>query len=88
MKKLKQAAALKYEPQDNAPRVVAIGKGEIAERIIKISKENNIPFIQDEETAQILCSLPINSEIPEELYTVIAEIYAFILNMDLKNKQE
>lgn len=88
MKKIKQAAALKYDrAKDNAPKVVASGKGYIAEKIIQLSRENNIPLVQDENTVQMLCSIPIDSEISEELYETVAQIIAFILEMDSKAKK-
>jgi len=88
MKKLKKAAALSYDPnRDNAPKVVASGRGYIAEKIIEIAKENGIPMFEDELSSNILCSLPVNSEIPDSLYKTIAEIYAFILHMDASNSK-
>lgn len=88
MKKLKQAAALSYEPgKDNAPKVVAKGKGYIAEKIINLARENNIPLYQDEWAADILCNHPIDSEIPEILYQAIAEIYAFILQVESQSSK-
>lgn len=87
MRKLKNAAALKYEPgKDKAPVVVASGRGHVAEKIINIATENNIPTFKDEWASEILCSLPLDSEIPEVLYQVVAEIYAYILNMETKIK--
>ncbi len=77
-KKLK-AAALKYEKfKDNAPKIVAKGKGYIAEKIIEIAKENNIPIKEDPDLIEMLYKLDIYEEIPEELYKVIAEIFAYI----------
>jgi flagellar biosynthesis protein len=88
MKKIKQAAALKYDREkDNAPKVVASGKGYIAEKIIQLSVENNIPLVQDENVVRMLCSVPIDSEIPEELYEAVAEIIAFVFEMDSKAKK-
>lgn len=82
MRKVKQAAALKYDVgKDNAPRVTASGRGYIAERIIKLARENDVPIFVDDRACGILCNLPLDSEIPEALYQVIAEIYAFILQV-------
>jgi len=78
-KDIKKAVALKYEyKKDNAPKVIAKGKGKIAEKIIQIAKEHNIPIKEDKETVEILSSLDIGEEIPEELYQVIAEILAYV----------
>ncbi len=77
-KKLK-AAALKYEKfKNNAPKIVAKGKGYIAEKIIEIAKENNIPIKEDPDLIEMLYKLDIYEEIPEELYKVVAEIFAYI----------
>lgn len=86
MGKVKKAAALSYEKgQDGAPKVVASGRGHIAERIINIAKENNVPLFKDESSAEILCSTLPGSEIPEVLYQAIAEIYAVIFRMEKEN---
>ncbi len=77
-KKLK-AAALKYEKfKNSAPKIVAKGKGYIAEKIIEIAKENNIPIKEDPDLIEMLYKLDIYEEIPEELYKVVAEIFAYI----------
>lgn len=87
MGKIKKAAALSYEKgKDTAPRVVASGRGHIAEKIIDIAKENKVPLFKDEGSAEILCSTPVGSEIPEALYQAIAEIYAVIFRMEKGNK--
>lgn len=83
---MKEAAALKYNPEENnAPVVVAGGRGSIAEKIIKLAEENDIPLFKDENTAHVLCSLPAGEEIPVELYQAVAEIYAFILKVSFEN---
>jgi len=84
-KKIKKAAALSYEPgEDNAPKVVASGKGVIAEKIIEKAKEANIPVYEDEHLAEALTDIRLGSEIPEELYDVVAEVLAFISRLDGK----
>lgn len=78
-KQIKHAAALQYSPDsDAAPRIVAAGKGQIAERIIQKAQENNVPLYQDTNLAQTLSSLSIGDEIPPEIYEVVAEILIFI----------
>lgn len=78
-KQIKHAAALQYSPDsDAAPRIVAVGKGQIAERIIQKAQENNVPLYQDTNLAQTLSSLSIGDEIPPEIYEVVAEILIFI----------
>lgn len=86
--KIKYAAALRYkEEEDNAPQVVAFGRGKPAEKIIQAARENNIPLHEDQELVQALSSLEIGQEIPVELYRAIAEVLAFVLYLDnRKNK--
>lgn len=74
------AVALKYNPdKDNAPVVIAAGNGYLAQKIIELANKNNVPVYQDNSTASLLSSFELGSEIPVELYQVIAEIYAYIL---------
>lgn len=81
-KKGKTAVALAYEPGDLAPKILAAGKGEVAERIIKKAKENDVPFYQDGKLADTLSKLEIGNTIPPELYEVVAEILVFVDDMD------
>ncbi|NLJ57163.1 MAG: hypothetical protein GX334_09020 [Firmicutes bacterium] len=82
---IKYAAALKYkEGEDNAPRVVAFGKGSLAEKIIETARQNNIPLHEDPELVYALSSLEVGQEIPFELYRAIAEVLAFVLHLDKK----
>ncbi len=83
--KKKMAVALKYKTfEQAAPSVVAKGAGEIAEKIIKIAKENGIPIKEDPDLVETLSRLDLNREIPPELYHVIAEVLAWIYKV---NKQ-
>lgn len=86
--KKNKAVALKYNAeQDTAPVVIASGYGEIAERIIDIAEQTGIPVFRDDSAASLLCMLEIGSNIPEELYQVIAAIYCQLLEAakDIKN---
>ena len=70
--KLKQAIALEYDPSDEAPRVIASGRGILAEKIIEKAKENDVPVHQDDKLADTLSRLDIGDMIPPELYEVVA----------------
>ena len=70
------AVALLYDG-DNAPRVTAKGRGDIAARIFELAQENDIPLNNDPELAAILAQIPLGDEIPENLYRAIAEVIAF-----------
>jgi flagellar biosynthesis protein len=88
-KKVKQAIALEYDPEEAAPRVIASGKGELAERIIEKAKEADVPVHRDDKLAETLSRLEIGDMIPPELYEVVAEILIFVDSMDkIKAKME
>ena len=77
--KEKIAIALKYDKQnDPAPKVVATGKGNIAEQIIAIAKENGIEIRKDATLASILSTLDLDALIPLEAYASVAEILSYI----------
>lgn len=83
MDKSPKAVALKYDQKsDNAPRVIAKGRGEIAEKIIAVAKENNVPLYEDKNLSQILEALDLETEIPAELYRAVAEVLAFIYRLN------
>lgn len=74
------AVALKYDG-DRAPTITATGTHELAEEIIRIAREHNVPLYENAELAGILARLSLNDEIPESLYRVIAEILAFAFHI-------
>ena len=80
--KEKTAVAVAYNPGEVAPKILAVGKGEVAERIIETAKENDVPFYQDNQLAETLSRLQIGDTIPPELYEVVAEILVFVDDMD------
>lgn len=81
--KNKVATALQYNQlKDRAPKVVAKGKGLIAEKIIEKAQEHDITIYQDEKLSQQLYNLALGEEIPAELYHVIAEVLVFIAKAD------
>ncbi len=86
--KVKTAVAIAYEPGEEAPKILATGKGLIAERIIeKAKKEEDVPFYKDSKLAATLSKLEIGGYDPPELYEVVAEILVFVDKMDrLKDK--
>jgi len=85
MAKSPKAVALKYDQRkDRAPRVIAKGRGNIAEKIIDIAKEHNVPLYEDNNLIQILEALELETEIPPELYRAVAEVLAFIYRLNGK----
>lgn len=87
--KVKQAIALEYDPSDQAPRVIASGRGILAEKIIEKAKESDVPIHRDDKLADTLSRLEIGEMIPPELYEVVAEILVFVDSMDkIKGKMK
>jgi flagellar biosynthesis protein len=86
-KKNQKAVALGYdEKKDNAPKVLASGKGLIAEKIIEIARDNNIPMHRDADLVEILSLLEIDESIPIEVYSVVAKIFTFIYEQNTQKK--
>ena len=87
MEKSPKAVALKYDQKkDQAPRIIAKGRGEIAEKIIGVAKANNVPMYEDKNLIQVLEALDLNTEIPPELYRAVAEVLAFIYRLNISVK--
>lgn len=85
--KMKKVVALRYDTaKDAAPRVIAKGMGELAERIIALAREHNIPIREDADLVEILSRLNLNAQIPPETYLLVAEILAFVYRANDKYK--
>lgn len=82
----KEAIALSYSPtEQNGPKVVAKGKGKIAENILEQAALHDVPVYEDPNLVQLLGQLDLNESIPEELYQAVAEVFAFIYRLDQKH---
>jgi flagellar biosynthesis protein len=82
-----KAVALRYErSKDVAPRVVAKGRGHVAESIMTIAREHHVPLVEDRNLVEVLEALDINLEIPPELYRAVAEVLAFVYRINGKMK--
>ena len=78
-----KAIALKYDQEkDKAPKVVAKGRGEMAEKILEVAAAHNVPLYEDKNLIQILEALDLETEIPPELYRAVAEVLAFIYRLN------
>ncbi|MGP1359471.1 FlhB-like flagellar biosynthesis protein [Campylobacter sp.] len=81
----KKAVALGYNrSQDNAPKVLASGVGEIANKIIGLAKEHDIPIKEDPDLIEILSKVEVDQEIPPNLYKAVAEIFSFLYKITKK----
>jgi flagellar biosynthesis protein len=78
----KEAAALSYEAGETAPRVVATGRGYVAERIIAAAQEAGVPIKSDPALARALAALDLGDEVPEAMYRAVAETLAWAYKLD------
>jgi len=79
----RRAVAMRYDmARDQAPRMIAKGRGKIAERIIELARENNIHVQEDPDLVGLLSQLEVDMEIPEELYRAVAEVLAFVYRVN------
>lgn len=71
-----RVVALTYDGA-NTPRVSAKGRGTLADQIIALAEEYDVPIEKDPELAALLSQIPLGDEIPEALYLAVAEVIAF-----------
>lgn len=84
----KKAIAIKYDKDKGAaPVVLASGKGQIAEQIIKAAREAGLEITQDADLAELLAKIPVGTEIPVELYQAVAEVLAFVYRVNKRQKK-
>lgn len=84
----KAIAILYNENESAAPKVIASGKGIIAEKIIATAREAGIHIQEDANLVELLSKVPIGEEIPTELYQTVAEVLAFVYQINEKFKQK
>lgn len=72
------AVALTYEAP-TAPRVVATGRGAVAEAILATAREAGVAIEENPELAEALARIELDAEIPEALYRAVAEVIAFVI---------
>lgn len=88
-KKNLTAAVLKYDvDQDKAPKITGFGKGHIAEKILKVAEDHRIPFYEDPSLIDLLSKLEIQSEVPPQLYSLVAEVLSFVYKLDRLAKKK
>ncbi len=84
-----KAIAIVYnENESAAPKVVASGKGVIAEKIIATAREAGIHIQEDADLVELLAKISIGDEIPTELYQTVAEVLAFVYQINEKFKEK
>jgi flagellar biosynthesis protein len=83
-----RAVALKYDRESGAaPKILAKGRGSVAEKILELAREKRIPLYNDPELVEVLGQLDIGTEIQPELYQAVAEVLIFIYKMNQKKKK-
>ncbi len=81
-----QAVALRYDPAENAaPKVVAKGRGRLAEQILEQARQHAVPIRQDPNLVRVLSRLNLDQEIPPELYQAVAVILAFLHRVNTRS---
>ncbi len=78
------AVALRYDPRrgDGAPRVIAKGRGLVAERIRNLARQAGVPVVSNPPLAQALYrAVEVGMEIPPALYQAVAELLAYIYQL-------
>lgn len=79
---MQQAVALAYHAGDSAPRVVAKGRGALAQRIIEVAQSNQVFVHQSKELVALLMQVDLDANIPPSLYAAIAEILAWLYRIE------
>ena len=78
-----EAVAIRYDRErENAPRVVAKGKGYVAEQLLAIARRHAVPVYQNQTVTQLLMAVELDREIPPELYQAVAHVLAYVSRME------
>jgi len=80
--KKNSVVALKYENGYKAPKIVAKGSGHVADKILEVAQENDVFIHTDENLAENLNKLELGSDVPPELFEIVAQIYIFADKID------
>jgi len=79
----KSAVAIRYNVEkDKAPLILASGRGAVADEILRIADDNKVPLYEDPDLAKLLSKLQIDTEIPSDLYVLVAEVLFFVYQLD------
>ena len=78
----KSAVALTYDSRDGAPRVVAKGRGELAETILRSAQEHGVYVHQSADLVALLMQVDLDEQIPSALYVAVAELLAWLHTLE------
>jgi flagellar biosynthesis protein len=87
MDKDDKAVALGYSGKD-VPKILAIARGRLVKKLLEIAEDNNITIYRDSDLAEVLSTLDIGSEIPEDLFHAVAAVLAYCYRVNLKFKEK
>ncbi len=79
----RKAVALRYEAEDEAPKITAKGAGQVAETILRIARESGVCVEDNRLLSEALMQFEVGDYVPQELYEIVAEILAFVYRLDL-----
>jgi FlhB-like protein len=77
----KRAVALKYSESEPAPKIIAKGENELAERILRIARDNGVLIEENRLLSEALAQHDVGDYIPEELYELVARLLAFVYTL-------
>ena len=80
----KKAVAIKYKKEYTAPKVIAKGKGYVAEKILENAEKSDIPIVENKELVEELEKIDLGLNIPQHLYEAVAQVLVFISNLEKK----
>ncbi len=88
MTKERKGVALGYSSDDQAPRVLAVARGILVDKMIRIAEEKHITVYRDADLTEVLSAVPPGTEIPENLYRAVAEVltYCYRVNSEFREK--
>jgi len=82
-KRIKQAAAISYDPLENdVPILAAFGEGHMAQKIVEVAKESGVPVLPEPGLTNLLSKLSVGDEIAPEMYDAVAKVLAFVSEVD------
>lgn len=79
----KKAVALNYDEEKyGVPRIVAVGEGQLAQRILELAQAHEVPVVEDRVLVGKLAKFPVGAPIPPELFEAVAKVLAFLYRLE------
>jgi len=81
--RIKQAAAISYDPAENdVPVLAAFGEGHMAQKIVDVARESGVPVLPEPGLTNLLSKISVGDEIAPEMYDAVAKVLAFVSEVD------